>query len=324
MMKFEGMSSDYAHTLSIINAILTSVFGLEAILKMYGLGLRGYFSDGWNIFDIIVVIGSVIDIGLDGQSVNVSFLRIFRAARLVKLMKKGEIKRILFTFVRSLRALPWVGLMILMVFFVYAIVGMRVFGRVQLNESLPINSRNNFQTFPMVSWFGSFDFFFKKKRKKRGNFIRRFDYWYFFYIFHVHVCVCLQGHAGPVPLLDRGELAANHGWPAPESSRLQPRRPRWLNVWQQLQHLLHGVVHLLVRVPVYQPAGCGCRRQLWLHHRGRGHPWKNFNRKWRERERERERERKGRKGDKERGQREGREREERWGKAESSSTFFFF
>ena len=150
MMKFEGMSKDYEYALTIINAILTSIFGLEAILKMFGMGLRGYFTDGWNIFDIIVVAGSFVDIGLDGQSVNVSFLRIFRAARLVKLMKKGEIKRLLFTFVRSLKALPWVGLMILMVFFVYAIVGMQVFGRLQLNTDLPINSHNNFQTFPMV------------------------------------------------------------------------------------------------------------------------------------------------------------------------------
>lgn len=54
-----------------------------------------------------------------GAGINVNFLRIFRAARLIKLLKKGEIKTLVWTFYRSLGNLPWVSLLILLIFYVY-------------------------------------------------------------------------------------------------------------------------------------------------------------------------------------------------------------
>lgn len=58
---------------------------------------------------------------------SVGFLRLFRAARLVKLMRRGAtIRVLLWTFVQSFKALPYVCLLIAMLFFIYAIVGMQV------------------------------------------------------------------------------------------------------------------------------------------------------------------------------------------------------
>ena len=55
------------------------------------------------------------------------FLRLFRAARLVKLLRQGyTIRILLWTFVQSLKALPYVILLIAMLFFIYAIIGMQV------------------------------------------------------------------------------------------------------------------------------------------------------------------------------------------------------
>ena len=59
--------------------------------------------------------------------INVGFLRLFRAARLVKLLRQGQTIRILlWTFVQSFKALPYVILLICMLFFIYAIIGMQV------------------------------------------------------------------------------------------------------------------------------------------------------------------------------------------------------
>ena len=57
----------------------------------------------------------------------VKFLRLFRAARLIKLLRQGyTIRILLWTFVQSFKALPYVCLLIAMLFFIYAIIGMQV------------------------------------------------------------------------------------------------------------------------------------------------------------------------------------------------------
>lgn len=70
---------------------------------------------------------------LQDKGVNVGFLRLFRAARLIKLMRQGAtIRVLLWTFVQSFKALPYVCLLIAMLFFIYAIVGMQVRENVKL------------------------------------------------------------------------------------------------------------------------------------------------------------------------------------------------
>uniref|UniRef100_A0A673BC47 Voltage-dependent calcium channel alpha-1 subunit IQ domain-containing protein n=1 Tax=Sphaeramia orbicularis TaxID=375764 RepID=A0A673BC47_9TELE len=77
-----------------------------------------------------------------------SFLKLFRAARLIKLLRQGyTIRILLWTFVQSFKALPYVCLLIAMLFFIYAIIGMQVFGNIKLNEETHINQHNNFKTF---------------------------------------------------------------------------------------------------------------------------------------------------------------------------------
>ncbi|KAG7335409.1 hypothetical protein KOW79_002005 [Hemibagrus wyckioides] len=82
--------------------------------------------------------------------INLSFLRLFRAARLIKLLRQGETIRILlWTFVQSFKALPYVCLLIAMLFFIYAIIGMQLFGNIAIEEDKDssINQHNNFRTF---------------------------------------------------------------------------------------------------------------------------------------------------------------------------------
>ena len=63
--------------------------------------MQPYFKDGWNGFDFITVAGSIIDAtGI----VEVGFLRLFRAARLIKLLRRSvSIRILLYTFVQSIK-----------------------------------------------------------------------------------------------------------------------------------------------------------------------------------------------------------------------------
>ena len=60
-MQFEGSSQQYNSILESINYAFTSIFVIEAVLKLIAFG-TSYFKMGWNIFDMCVVIASLFDI----------------------------------------------------------------------------------------------------------------------------------------------------------------------------------------------------------------------------------------------------------------------
>uniref|UniRef100_G3P2F6 Voltage-dependent L-type calcium channel subunit alpha n=1 Tax=Gasterosteus aculeatus aculeatus TaxID=481459 RepID=G3P2F6_GASAC len=166
--------SDHVTQLSdTLNLIFTVLFTVEMILKLMAFKARGYFGDPWNVFDFIIVIGSVVDVILsevdsalaasgglyclhgcaasENASVSITFFRLFRVMRLVKLLNRSEgIRNLLWTFIKSFQALPHVALLIIMLFFIYAVIGMQIFGKVALVDGTQINRNNNFQTFPQA------------------------------------------------------------------------------------------------------------------------------------------------------------------------------
>ncbi|XP_043982846.1 dihydropyridine-sensitive L-type skeletal muscle calcium channel subunit alpha-1-like [Gambusia affinis] len=175
--------SNYVTKLSdTLNLIFTVLFTVEMILKLMAFKVRGYFGDPWNVFDFIIVIGSVVDVILsevdaalissgglyclhgcaetdpmeeiaasENASVSITFFRLFRVMRLVKLLNRSEgIRNLLWTFIKSFQALPHVALLIVMLFFIYAVIGMQIFGKVALVDGTQINRNNNFQTFPQA------------------------------------------------------------------------------------------------------------------------------------------------------------------------------
>ncbi|XP_054249196.1 voltage-dependent N-type calcium channel subunit alpha-1B [Indicator indicator] len=153
MMKFYDAPEAYEEMLKCLNIVFTSMFSMECVLKIIAFGVLNYFRDAWNVFDFVTVLGSITDILVTeiadtDNFINLSFLRLFRAARLIKLLRQGyTIRILLWTFVQSFKALPYVCLLIAMLFFIYAIIGMQVFGNIALDDETSINRHNNFRTF---------------------------------------------------------------------------------------------------------------------------------------------------------------------------------
>ncbi|XP_069729088.1 voltage-dependent N-type calcium channel subunit alpha-1B isoform X13 [Phaenicophaeus curvirostris] len=151
MMKFYDAPQAYEEMLKSLNIVFTSMFSMECVLKIIAFGVLNYFRDAWNVFDFVTVLGSITDIlvtEIADNFINLSFLRLFRAARLIKLLRQGyTIRILLWTFVQSFKALPYVCLLIAMLFFIYAIIGMQVFGNIALDDETSINRHNNFRTF---------------------------------------------------------------------------------------------------------------------------------------------------------------------------------
>ncbi|XP_037036940.1 voltage-dependent calcium channel type A subunit alpha-1 isoform X2 [Bradysia coprophila] len=151
MMKFHDAPLVLLDVLSLMNLVFTFFFLLETVLKLIAFGIKNFFKDPWNVFDFITVIGSIIDamvLEIGANTFNVGFLRLFRAARLIKLLRQGyTIRILLWTFVQSFKALPYVCLLIAMLFFIYAIIGMQVFGNIALSPDNAISRHNNFRSF---------------------------------------------------------------------------------------------------------------------------------------------------------------------------------
>ncbi|XP_042258870.1 voltage-dependent L-type calcium channel subunit alpha-1C isoform X3 [Thunnus maccoyii] len=160
-MQHHGQTKNFNDAMNILNMLFTGLFTVEMILKLIAFKPRGYFSDPWNVFDFLIVIGSIIDVILseinglqnseENARISITFFRLFRVMRLVKLLSRGEgIRTLLWTFIKSFQALPYVALLIVMLFFIYAVIGMQMFGKIALLDSTQINRNNNFQTFPQA------------------------------------------------------------------------------------------------------------------------------------------------------------------------------
>ncbi|KAL0859668.1 hypothetical protein ABMA27_010787 [Loxostege sticticalis] len=159
-MKYHNQPPEYSKALDLLNMLFTAVFALEFIFKLAAFRFKNYFGDAWNTFDFIIVLGSIIDIVVsqvnelknqESSIPSINFFRLFRVMRLVKLLSRGEgIRTLLWTFIKSFQALPYVALLILMLFFIYAVVGMQVFGKIAIDDETPITRNNHFQTFPQA------------------------------------------------------------------------------------------------------------------------------------------------------------------------------
>ncbi|NWX42299.1 CAC1S protein, partial [Steatornis caripensis] len=176
-MQHYNQSAEMNYISDILNVAFTILFTLEMILKLMAFKAKGYFGDPWNVFDFLIVIGSIIDVILseidtvlassgglyclgggcdsidsdDNSRVSITFFRLFRVMRLVKLLSRGEgVRTLLWTFIKSFQALPYVALLIVMLFFIYAVIGMQMFGKIAMVDGTQINRNNNFQTFPQA------------------------------------------------------------------------------------------------------------------------------------------------------------------------------
>ncbi|ROT66502.1 Sodium channel protein 60E [Penaeus vannamei] len=150
--------------LDVFNALFTTIFGLEAIVKIIGLR-HHYFTVPWNLFDFILVFASIMGILLHDVLTDfpisptlLRVVRVFRIGRILRLIKptvngrnsffgqaaKG-IRKLLFALIVSLPALFNIGALLFLITFIYAIIGMAVFGHVQRKGAL--DDLVNFETF---------------------------------------------------------------------------------------------------------------------------------------------------------------------------------
>lgn len=156
---YDEASANYVLALENINYAFTSVFCIEAVLKLYGLTPVNYFRSRWNCFDFGVVFCSLLEIILNltvfqGGSNTllrvgpqlVRVFRILRVSRLLRLVKKLRmIDDLVGMMALSIPAIMNVFLLLMLVFIIYGILGVYLFRSTKLG--LIVDDYNNFWTF---------------------------------------------------------------------------------------------------------------------------------------------------------------------------------
>ncbi|KAM6174896.1 sodium channel protein type 9 subunit alpha isoform 4-T4 [Erethizon dorsatum] len=152
MVEKEGQSDEMTDVLYWINVVFVILFTGECVLKLVSLR-HYYFTVGWNIFDFVVVILSIVGMFLadliEKYFVSPTLFRVIRLARIGRILRliKGAkgIRTLLFALMMSLPALFNIGLLLFLVMFIYAIFGMSNFAYVK--KEAGINDMFNFETF---------------------------------------------------------------------------------------------------------------------------------------------------------------------------------
>ncbi|XP_043822120.1 voltage-dependent T-type calcium channel subunit alpha-1I isoform X3 [Dromiciops gliroides] len=143
--------------LKYCNYMFTTVFVLEAMLKLVAFGLRRFFKDRWNQLDLAIVLLSVMGITLEEIEINaalpinptiIRIMRVLRIARVLKLLKMATgMRALLDTVVQALPQVGNLGLLFMLLFFIYAALGVELFGKLVCSEEHPCEGMSRHATF---------------------------------------------------------------------------------------------------------------------------------------------------------------------------------
>ncbi|XP_038639464.1 voltage-dependent T-type calcium channel subunit alpha-1I isoform X2 [Scyliorhinus canicula] len=144
-------------SLKYCNYMFTAVFVLEAILKLVSFGLRRFFKERWNQLDLAIVLLSVMGITLEEIEISaalpinptiIRIMRVLRITRVLKLLKMATgMRALLDTVVQALPQVGNLGLLFMLLFFIYAALGVELFGRLICDVDHPCEGMSRHATF---------------------------------------------------------------------------------------------------------------------------------------------------------------------------------
>ncbi|KAB5546167.1 hypothetical protein PHYPO_G00068990 [Pangasianodon hypophthalmus] len=128
-MEHYPMTPHFEHVLSVGNLVFTGIFTAEMVAKLVAMDPYYYFQEGWNIFDGFIVSLSLMELGLADVE-GLSVLRSFRLLRVFKLAKSWPTLNMLIKIIgNSVGALGNLTLVLAIIVFIFAVVGMQLFGK---------------------------------------------------------------------------------------------------------------------------------------------------------------------------------------------------
>uniref|UniRef100_A0A7N6B346 Sodium channel protein n=1 Tax=Anabas testudineus TaxID=64144 RepID=A0A7N6B346_ANATE len=155
-MEHYPMTPEFDYMLSVGNLVFTGIFTAEMFFKLIAMDPYYYFQVGWNIFDSIIVTLSLVELGLANVQ-GLSVLRSFRLLRVFKLAKSWPTLNMLIKIIgNSVGALGNLTLVLAIIVFIFAVVGMQLFGKSYKDCVCKIASDCELPRWHMNDFFHSF------------------------------------------------------------------------------------------------------------------------------------------------------------------------
>uniref|UniRef100_A0A8C3RJU0 Sodium channel protein n=1 Tax=Cyanoderma ruficeps TaxID=181631 RepID=A0A8C3RJU0_9PASS len=155
-MEHYPMTDEFNQVLSVGNLVFTGIFTAEMFLKIIAMDPYYYFQEGWNIFDGFIVTLSLVELGLADVE-GLSVLRSFRLLRVFKLAKSWPTLNMLIKIIgNSVGALGNLTLVLAIIVFIFAVVGMQLFGKSYKECVCKISSDCELPRWHMQDFFHSF------------------------------------------------------------------------------------------------------------------------------------------------------------------------
>lgn len=124
-IQYYNMPDTLQTACNMSNSILTCIFAVEMVLKLFGLGIKEYVMDGFNDFDAIIVIIGILEFANVGNKA-ILVLRAFRLLRIFKIIRSWVgLRKLLETVLSSLKSIANLGLLMCLLSFIYILIGMQ-------------------------------------------------------------------------------------------------------------------------------------------------------------------------------------------------------
>ena len=145
----QPIMAKYGRLLGVLDQVCLAIFVIELVLKLIVYNWR-FPRDGWNIFDFLVVsVSFVPDMGM------LSSARILRVLRVFKLISGvRQMRVILSAIMKAIPGIAWSGILLLLFYYVYGIIGTVLFGKAFPDwfGSLGASVYSLFQIMTLESW----------------------------------------------------------------------------------------------------------------------------------------------------------------------------
>lgn len=116
------IESSFLDTLKNLDYIVTLIFLVEIILRFFSYEkFKDFFRSGWNIFDLLIVLVSLIPIPGSNYVLLARLLRVFRILRIIQVLP--ELKLLISSLIRSLPNIFYISILLLIIIYIYAAIG---------------------------------------------------------------------------------------------------------------------------------------------------------------------------------------------------------
>jgi len=137
----------------VLDTAITVFFVVEILVRFIAEGsVRAFFRRGWNVFDFLIVVASLVPLEQAETALLGRLLRVFRVLRLVSLIP--ELRVLIAAFLRALPRMGYVSLLMFIIFYIYAAAGSFFFSRInpELWDNITISMLTLFRVATFEDW----------------------------------------------------------------------------------------------------------------------------------------------------------------------------